>query len=299
MGNGVRGPICSTRVGDDWVDNGTLCRTKSAPPGHAVGVVVADPAKAAFDGAHGYSLAPEARRKRAIDLEIIGGDYTKSGDIRIDNEDYLRKLISIASGGKQTVRSKAGGMQFFIVRGGAEGLFEGRFNTDLRTIDANTNVRPVIDYDENDLLAVFDAAGGLIGSVRLRRPTRVDAPGGVHGVTADRVLRAWDGKNVYIYRNRHPGWVPYLGLALDDGFRDGSANKGKTVRIDMHKQEQTLGCIFIVDENTPALGEAALHTFEPALIKKILAAKGIDETTLATENRVNLGVMKVVTITLK
>ena len=63
MGNNrVPVPICSTRLGDDWIDDGTLCRTKSVSPG-PVGVVVANPAKAGFDSAHGYSLAPEARRK--------------------------------------------------------------------------------------------------------------------------------------------------------------------------------------------------------------------------------------------
>jgi hypothetical protein len=67
--------------------------------------------------------------------------------------------------------------------------------------------------------------------------------------------------------------------------------------IDLHKQEQTNGCIFIVDDTTPALGTPDLRTFEPALIKKILAAKGIDEAKLA-KGRVNLGTMQVVTITL-
>ena len=41
----------------------------------------------------------------------------------------------------------------------------------------------------------------------------------------------------------------------------------------------------------------AMRTFEPALIKKILAAKGLDEAKLA-KGRVNLGTMHVVTITL-
>jgi hypothetical protein len=36
-----------------------------------------NPAKAGFDSAHGYSLAPGARRKRAIDLQIIRGDYNQ------------------------------------------------------------------------------------------------------------------------------------------------------------------------------------------------------------------------------
>ena len=97
MGNGrVPGPVCSTRVGDEWIDDGTLCRAKSPAPG-SVGAGAANPAKSAFDRAHGYSLAPEARRKRAIDMQIIGGDYTKNGVVSLDNEGYLKELIQIAS----------------------------------------------------------------------------------------------------------------------------------------------------------------------------------------------------------
>jgi hypothetical protein len=299
MGNDrVPGPTCSTRLGDDWIDNGTRCRAKSAPsaPG---GLVPANPGKAGFDSAHGYSLAPEARRKRAIDLQIIRGDYTKSGDVRIDNADYLKKLIEIGSGGKQKVLSKARGMQFFIVRGGAEGFLPDA----LRKIDARNNVTHwqstngtlgETDFDENDLLAVFDTSGSLIGSARLRRPTYVE--GKISRSTAAKVYDAWAGKRVFVYRNATPGWIPYLGLALDDGFRDGSANKGEKVKIDLHKQEQTNGCIFIVDDKTPAVGTQDLRTFEPALITKILEAGGVDEAKLE-KGRANLGTMHVVTIT--
>jgi hypothetical protein len=299
MGNArVPGPICSTRLGDDWIDDGTLCRTKSPPPGSAWMLPV-NPAKAAFDRAHGYSLAPEARRKRAIDLEIIGGDYTRSGDVRIDNEDYLKKLIEIGSDGKQKVLSKARDMQFFIVRGGGEGFLPDA----LRKIDARNNVTHwqstegklgETDFDENDLLAVFGTGGTLIGSARLRRPTYV--AGSISRSTAARVYDAWAGKRVFVRRNATPEWIPSLGLGLDDGFRDGSANKGVKVVIDLHKEEQTNGCIFIVDDTTPALGTPELRTFEPALIKKILAAKGLDEAKLA-RGHVHLGTMHVVTIT--
>jgi hypothetical protein len=287
-------------VGDQWIDAGTLCRTKTPPPVPA-GYFPETAAKFAFDRDHAYSLAPEARRKRAIDLEIIGGDYSKSGDIRIDSEDYLRKLIAIASGGGKAVSSKAGRMQFYIVRGGAEGLLP----DDLRGIDANKNemrwtgtdgVPGKTIFDENDLIAVFAPGGTLIGSARLRRPTLVEAPAGVRGNTANKVLAAWDGKNVFIYPSRVPGWIPYLGLAVDDGFRDGSANKGRHVYIDLHKQEETNGCIFIVDPATPDVDKPELRTFEPALIKKVVAAKGIDAAKLKA--RVNLGTMKVVAITL-
>ena len=191
-------------------------------------------------------------------------------------------------------------MQFFIVRGGGEGFLPDA----LRKIDARKNVTHwpstngklgETDFDENDLLAVFDTGGMLIGSARLRRPTYVE--GRISRLTAAKVYNAWAGKRAFVYRNATPGWIPYLGLALDDGFRDGSANKGNKVLIDLHKEEQTNGGIFIVDDTTPAVGTHELRTFEPALIKKILSAKGLDEAKLA-KGRVSLGTMHVVTITL-
>jgi hypothetical protein len=301
MGNSrTPGPTCSTRVGDYWIDDGTLCRAKTPPP-LPLGFLPESPAKVAFDKAHVYSLAPEGRRKRAIDLQIIGGDYSKSDEIRFDNEDYLKKLIAIASNGKQSVSAKVRVMQFFIVRGGAEGLLPEA----LRKIDARNNVTSWTgtdgkpgrtDFDENDLIAVFSTDGTLIGAARLRRPTYVQ--GRLSRETAARVYDAWANKHVFIYSSQVAGWIPYLGLALDDGFRDGSANKGEHVYVDMHKEEQTNGCIFVVDKATPALGTDALRTFEPTLIRKILAAKGIDEATVKAKHRVELGTMRVVTITL-
>jgi hypothetical protein len=300
MGGRVPGPVCSSRVGDDWIDDGTLCRAKSAPPGPAK--APANPDKATFDAAHGYSLAPEARRKRAIDLQIIGNDYAKGDQIRIDNESYLKQLIEIGSGGARKVRSDGGKgrLQFFIVRGGAEGFLP----DPLRKIDARDNVTHWRDtdghlgttkFDENDLIAVFDAGGSLVGAARLRRPTFVETR--ISADTTRRVYDAWANKTVYVYRNdRRPDWVPYLGLALDDGFRDGTANAGEHVYIDIHKEEATNGCIFIVDPATPALGAAALRTFEPALIRKSLAAAGIDESKV--KGGTVLGVMRVVTISL-
>lgn len=300
MGNHqVPGPICSTRVGDDWIDDGTSCRAKSPKPG-PVGAVAPNPAKATFDSAHAYSLAPEARRKRAIDLEIIGGDYSKSGDVSIDSETYLKKLIEIGSGGRQKVSASAKELQFFIVRGGGEGFLP----DDMRNIDARNNVthwpttngkQGETDFDENDLLAVFDAVGTLIGSARLSRPTYVE--GNISKVTARRVYDAWAGKKVFVYRSARPNWIPYLGLGLDDGFRDGSANDGHKVVIDMHKEEDTNGCIFIVDPASKNLSDADLRTFEPTLIKKILASKSLDPAKLGPR-AVHLGRMHVVTITL-
>src|ERR1700674_2868844 len=72
-----------------------------------------------------------------------------------------------------------------------------------------------------------------------------------------------------MYRNARRGWIPYLGLGVDDGMR------GKVATVDMHKQEATNGCIFIVDPATPEMDDPdpnKLGEFEPKLIRDILAA---------------------------
>ena len=33
MGGRQPGPICSARLGADWIDQGTMCLTRSSPPG--------------------------------------------------------------------------------------------------------------------------------------------------------------------------------------------------------------------------------------------------------------------------
>jgi hypothetical protein len=35
MGNRIPGPVCGSRLGPDWIDPGTTCRSKSSPPGPA------------------------------------------------------------------------------------------------------------------------------------------------------------------------------------------------------------------------------------------------------------------------
>lgn len=299
MSGKVPGTICSTRVGDEWIDDGTLCRARSTAPG-VVGA--ANPAKAAFDKAHGYSLAPEARRKRAIDIEILGGDYGRSSEVSLGNAGYLRRLIEIGSGGRIKVATvgAAGELQFFVVRGGGEGFLpDGLRSTDARSVttswtDTEGRAGKTV-FDENDVIAVFNAGGGLVGAARLRRPVSVS--GRIGAATTSAVFGAWDRKTVSVYRNQRPGWIPYLGLAIADGFRDGSANDGRRVAIDIHKTEATNGCILIVDPKTPGYQDPALHSFEPALIRNALAALGIDETKVGGHATV-LGTMRVVTIRL-
>ena len=64
--------------------------------------------------------------------------------------------------------------------------------------------------------------------------------------------------------------------------------------VDIHKQEQTNGCIFIVDPNTPKLGDAALDLFEPQLIVDVLAAIG--KRPDQVRGTIWLGIMRVVDI---
>jgi hypothetical protein len=299
MSSRIPGPVCSTRVGDDWIDGGTLCRSLSGTPGPtavagaaggALAFVARQPFKAQFDRDHVYSRAPEAARKRDIDLQIIGDDYRRSAEISLDNENYLKELIRLGSGGKQAVGAHAKKLQFFIIRGGAEGLLP----ADMAAKDASNVVVPgtttdggtprEFRFDNNDLLAVFDAGGKLIGAALLQRP--VSITGVWREDKANAVYNAWHNKGVSIYRNANFS-VPYLGLFVDDGMKG-------TGWVDMHKEEATNGCIFITDPDTPGLDTEELKTFEPKLIVAILASIGKrpDQVKAA----IPLGTMRVVDI---
>jgi hypothetical protein len=275
-----------------------MCRSRSGTPGPTgVAAVLGEavwntllPAKAQFDRDHVYSKAPEAARKRDIDLQIIGDDYSRSGEIRLDNGRYLKELIRLGSDGKQTVSDRARKIQFFIVRGGAEGLLPahmaGRDASNVVFPGSTTSGKrsPEFRFDNNDLLAVFDPGGQLIGAALLQRPISIS--GIWTEKTANAVYNAWDNKEVSIYRNKNFA-VPYLGLVVDDGMK-------KKAWVDLHKQEATNGCIFIVDPATPDYGTEDLLKFEPKLIKDVLASIGKrpDQVT----GSIRLGIMHVVDI---
>jgi len=293
----VPGPLCSHRLGADWIDDGTLCQAKSYAPGPLDGSSPAPasiPFKDTFDRDHVYSLAIDAGRKRAIDLQIIGNDYGRGSEIRLDNQAYLKQLIDVVSNGRRKVQGAAPGLQFYIVKGGAEGLLP----ETLRDSDADVNVTHwtdtaghlgETDFDENDLLVVFGRDGALVGAARLRRPTFVATR--IRRATAAKVFAAWDSKPVLIYRNTSsiPGWVPYLGLGVRDGFR----NHG--VAIDIHKVESTNGCFFIDDPTQFVAGAPDVRTFEPVLIKKVIAARGLVEADI-TGKSIDLGTMNIIDV---
>jgi hypothetical protein len=292
---GVPLRLCSERVGDTWVDGGPVCRSHRRPgpigledlekmDRHAL-----DPFKVMFDREHIYSLAREAARKRDIDLQIIGDDYSRSAEISIESESYLKQLIELGSGGKQTVSDKAKKIQFFIIRGGAEGFLP----ADLAGKDASDVAIPWLmtngklaqsRFDNNDLLAVFDPQGKLIRAALLQRP--VSIPGAWSSRAANEVYNAWHNKEVSIYRNTNFS-VPYVGLVVADG-------KKGVGWVDMHKEEATNGCIFIVDPDTPAMGTPDLDTFEPKLIHEVLASIG--KTADQVKGMIRLGIMRVVDI---
>jgi len=293
------GLTCTARLGDAWIDEGTMCRLRTSSPG-LLGVwesfrMLAE-WKDKYEKSHVYSTAPEAITKRAIDLKIIGGDFRRGGEIRLDSEAYLKRLIELASGGRKKVgvvesKGKAR-LQFYIIRGGAEGFLPdwllGQNASDVITPGEATDGKKArtFRFDHNDVLAVFDGTGKLISSARLERPLSIT--GKWSQEKADLVYNSWDRKEVFVYRNARPGWIPYLGLGVEDGMR------GKVATVDMHKQEATNGCIFIVDPDTPTMDDSNLGTFEPKLINDILASIG--RTAKDTKGRVSLGVMHVVEI---
>jgi hypothetical protein len=293
MGDRTPGPICTARVGDHWIDGGTNCRTRVKRPGP---VSLADawpegsnPAKDRFDADHVYSLAPEAARKRDIDLQIIGDDYTRSAEINIGSEHYLKELISLGSRGHQAVSTSARKIQFFIVRGGAEGFLDaslgGANAGDFVAPGVTTGGKrsPTYRWDLNDLLAVFDPKGTLIRATFLQRPIAIAGVWKEENSMA--VYNAWHEKDVSIYRNQNFS-VEYLGLVVSDGMK----HRGW---VDMHKQEATNGCIFIVDPDTPDMSEHdKLNAFEPKLIHEVLATIG--KTADQVKGMIHLGTMRVV-----
>lgn len=293
MGARPPGPTCSARLGTDWIDAGTSCRTRTTPPGPAdvANAILRslDPAKAAFDRDHIYSMSPQSARKRDIDLQIINDDYKRGGEITITNAAYLKELIHLGSRGKTTVGTAAKKIQFFIIRGGAEGFMHSFFaNKDAGRVSASgesTSKKKTQNlYDYNDLMAVFEPNGKLIRAVFLIRPLQI--PGRWTERTANDIYNAWHNKEVSIYRNTNFA-VPYVGLVLDDGMK-------KRGWVDIHKQEQTNGCIFILDSDTPEVGTPELDTFEPKLIHEILAVIG--KTPDQVKGAIRLGIMKLVDI---
>lgn len=222
-----------------------------------------------------YSTSPEGQRKAALDLAILGKDGL--GGLTLDNEAYLKRLIREVSRGRVEVSSGARGLQFFIVKGGGEGFLDAAYekkDASRVTVGGATTsgVKGTeIVFDDNDLLAAFTAGGTLIAAALLRRPLSIKHPSIWSEHTANTVYNAWDGQSVSLYRNTNFE-IQYYGLRVNDKL--GYYSSGR-VRIDLHKEEATNGCIFIRDPNSPPISEPhKLNRFEPAFIVRIQEAIG-------------------------
>ncbi len=256
--------------------------------------------KAAFLASHVYSTAPEADPKRRIDEALMGNDFSNRDKIDMDDEDYLKQLIYLATGGRRVVRmgARGKGLQFYMIKGGGEGFLPKRYKGkdasrhhvgDGATTSNSSGVTMV--FDNNDLLAVFDSGGKLIGSALLKRPISIVDPSEkdphvwTEG-TANLVYDAWDGQPVTLYHNKHYD-IEYYGLMIWDKLRLYARHK---VMVDLHKQEKTNGCIFIVDPDTPKLSHTTqLNMFEPQLIKDI-------QDHIGARTKSNIGTMNVIEI---
>jgi hypothetical protein len=189
------------------------------------------------------------------------------------------------------VSSGARGLQFFIIKGGGEGFLNPFYTgKDASRVPSGggvtTSGQPgtAMVFDDNDLLAVFDQKGKLISSALLRRPLSITHPNIWTEHTANRVYNAWDGRHVSLYHNKNFD-IAYYGLMVDD--RLGLYRSG-AVRIDMHKEEATNGCIFIKDPMTPPYSDKAkLSAFEPQLIKDV-------QTAVRAKAKSNIGTMHVI-----
>ncbi len=289
--------------------------------GATPGSPASSPEELAYFNSHIYSLATEAARKLEYDMQIIEHNYARGNEVSLGNEQYLKELIRLASAGGPVVRSDATGLQFFIIEGGGEGFLP----TTFRSVDANDvdelnrPISPganITRFDKNDILAVFEPDGSLIDyAAPLHRPTMVpgdrptDRPK-LSAETARNVWLSWDDRNalhpngldVFIYRNEnwayewhgHDVPFPYLGLGVDDPYRSLPPGSGRVV-IDMHKRGVTDGCIYIYDPLTPDLGDPWLATYEPLLIRLILAVVGKRPRDI-TQSRVPLGRLQKVKI---
>jgi|HubBroStandDraft_6_1064221.scaffolds.fasta_scaffold131494_2 hypothetical protein len=254
--------------------------------------------KAAFLASHVYSTAPEAGPKRRIDEALMGNDFANRASIDMDDGEYLKQLIYLATGGRRVVRMGVKGLQFFMIKGGGEGFLPRRYigkDASRHVVgDGATTANSdgvVMIFDNNDLLAVFDGNGKLLGSALLKRPISITDPSAKNPhmwteATANRIYDLWDGQPVTLYRNKNFD-IEYFGLMINDKLGWYTSHK---VMVDLHKQEATNGCIFIVDPDTPPLSDPArLNRFEPQLIRDI-------QEHVGARTKSNIGTMQVIDI---
>jgi hypothetical protein len=238
-----------------------------------------------------YSKSDTGSWKRSLDA-AIAKDHIP---IDFHNESYLKQLVRLCNDYQAWVDNNAGSIQFYIIDGGAEGFLDDTYaGRDAgkvleQYIEDRTWAGSII-FDDNDLLIAFSRTGSLISSALLRRPIHVDLPKKENyrwtEEEADKVYKSWDNTPVSLYRNENFN-VQYFGLAMQAdkaGYykgvlevdKDTGQKKFVKINIDLHKEEGTKGCIFIVDPNnpvhTPNFTEKTLSLFEPKFIREIQSA---------------------------
>lgn len=254
-----------------------------------------------------YSNSNTGRWKKSLDDEIAKGHVP----IDFHNEDYLKQLVRLCNDYQSSVDGNAGSIQFYIIDGGAEGFLDDTYaGRDAARITEqyieNRAWSGSTTFDDNDLLIAFAKNGKLISSARLRRPLSIDLPKKEHyrwtEEEANKVYKAWDNSPVSLYRNTQFN-VRYFGLEMKDSVgyykgiievdKDTGKKKPVRINIDLHKEEGTKGCIFIVDEanpvHSPKPTDEQLSLFEPQFIKDIQGAIGASVGS-------NIGIMHMLSV---
>ena len=230
-----------------------------------------------------YSKSDTALWKRQLDAEIAKKHI--AADMK--DEAYLKMLVFFCTSGANPVSATATGLQFYMINGGAEGFLDSSY----ASLNASKVTEPYgdkwqISFDDNDLLIAFGKDGKLINSSLIRRPLSITDPSvDWREETANKVYDAWDNCPVVLYHNTYFS-VAYFGLMIKDkvGYYNGTAlgkdKKRHRINIDLHKQEGTLGCMFIMDDNNPLQqppynpSDTVLSHFEPQFIKDVMTAIG-------------------------
>ena len=248
-----------------------------------------------------YSNSNTGRWKQTLDAEIAKGRVA----IDVTKEDYLKQLVLLCTDFSSPVDTNASSLQFYIVNGGAEGFLGGSYaGKDAGRTTEQYGATGSIIFDNDDLLIAFDKNGKLIASSLLRRPLSINYPGvSWTEKTANNVYNAWDNRPVNLYYNNN-FTVSYYGLAINDSVgyyrgigvdkKTGKPVKVEKVTIDLHKEEGTLGCIFIVDPANPIYNfskpsDIMLSHFEPQFIKDIQKAIGKSVAS-------NIGIMHMLSV---
>ncbi len=240
MPDTIPGPMCGFQLGVDWVDPGTMCRSRSNGPGSAGLSSSALTTSSRRDPFASiplatarlvYSKAKEARWKRRFDEALAASGL----QIAPTSGLYWRSLIGCLAASDSC--PPADSLQFFLIRGGYEGFLA----RSLLHVDANRaswDSRADGTTDLNDAMVVLDSQGKFLGAFQLAVPN-------YYPRTAQMVARDWNGRSVFSYYNNTFG---YHGLAvLDRGKLPAYDPKvGKyDYWIDIHHKGGTLGCIEI------------------------------------------------------